>query len=170
MKALYAVLQALGLSGYSLLMTLAQPLLLFKLKQRAQAEPLYGLHQAERFGFYSQPRGAGFVWVHAVSLGETNAAKILIDHLRTEVHLRSVGQKDPLLEFKHEAFALFDSFSLKIKIEIAHALFKFEMMAPPRQTPIQEAPRQAPRNPRGPISLADLELETAEVVTAEYDL
>ena len=84
MKALYAVLQALGLSGYSLLMTLAQPLLLFKLKQRAQAEPLYGLHQAERFGFYSQPRGAGFVWVHAVSLGETNAAKILIDHLRTE--------------------------------------------------------------------------------------
>jgi len=93
-----------------------------------------------------------------------------IDHLRTEVHLRVVGQKDPLLEFKHEAFALFDSFSLKIKIEIAHALFKFEMMAPPRQTPIQEVPRQAPRNSRGPISLADLELEPAEVVTAEYDL
>ncbi len=35
-----------------------------------------------------------------------------IDHLRTEVHLRSVGQKDPLLEFKHEAFALFDSLTL----------------------------------------------------------
>jgi preprotein translocase subunit SecA len=53
-----------------------------------------------------------------------------IDHLRTEVHLRVVGQKDPLLEFKHEAFALFDAFSMKIKLEIAHALFKFEMVVP----------------------------------------
>ena len=53
-----------------------------------------------------------------------------IDHLRTEVHLRALGQKDPLLEFKHEAFALFDSFSLKLKLEIAHALFKFEMIVP----------------------------------------
>jgi preprotein translocase subunit SecA len=56
-----------------------------------------------------------------------------IDHLRTEVHLRAVGQKDPLLEFKHEAFALFDAFSLRIKLEIAHALFKFEVAAPPQE-------------------------------------
>jgi len=53
-----------------------------------------------------------------------------IDHLRTEVHLRAVGQKDPLLEFKHEAFALFDSLTMRIKQEIAHALFKFEMILP----------------------------------------
>ncbi len=64
-----------------------------------------------------------------------------IDHLRTEVHLRSVGQKDPLLEFKHEAFALFDSLSLRIKQEIAHALFKFEMVLP-------DAPEQQPKAPR----------------------
>ncbi|MGL5626507.1 MAG: preprotein translocase subunit SecA [Candidatus Rhabdochlamydia sp.] len=53
-----------------------------------------------------------------------------IDHLRSEVHLRAVGQKDPLTEFKHEAFALFDRLSLEIKQEIAHALFKFEMVVP----------------------------------------
>jgi len=53
-----------------------------------------------------------------------------IDHLRTEVHLRAVGQKDPLLEFKHEAFALFDTLSLQIKEEIAHALFKFALFIP----------------------------------------
>lgn len=53
-----------------------------------------------------------------------------IDHLRTEVHLRVVGQKDPLLEFKHEAFTLFDILTLKMKTEIAHALFKFQMMVP----------------------------------------
>lgn len=53
-----------------------------------------------------------------------------IDHLRTEVHLRVVGQKDPLLEFKHEAFTLFDTLTMKMKTEIAHALFKFQMIVP----------------------------------------
>jgi len=76
-----------------------------------------------------------------------------IDHLRTEVHIRSVGQKDPLLEFKHEAFALFDSLTLRIKQEIAHALFKFEMMMP------AELPEPQPRVPqRPPRPLIDLSL------------
>lgn len=53
-----------------------------------------------------------------------------IDYLRTEVNLRVVGQKDPLQEFKHEAFLLFDRLSEKLKSEIAHALFKFQMIIP----------------------------------------
>ncbi len=65
-----------------------------------------------------------------------------IDHLRTEVSLRTVGQKDPLLEFKHEAFALFDELSLKIKEEISHALFKFQMVLPERK-PEQRPPEEA---------------------------
>jgi preprotein translocase subunit SecA len=63
-----------------------------------------------------------------------------IDHLRTEVHLRVVGQKDPLLEFKHEAFILFDAFSAKLKVEIAHALFKFKMMVPEGTPPPEDEP------------------------------
>ena len=58
-----------------------------------------------------------------------------IDHLRTEVSVRSIGQKDPLLEFKHEAFALFHDLSREIKVEIAHALFKFEMVMPEPELP-----------------------------------
>lgn len=58
-----------------------------------------------------------------------------IDHLRVEVNVRSIGQKDPLLEFKHEAFALFDQLSKEIKVEIAHALFKFEMRMPEQPQP-----------------------------------
>lgn len=58
-----------------------------------------------------------------------------IDHLRTEVSVRSIGQKDPLLEFKHEAFALFHELSREIKIEIAHGLFKFEMVMPEPELP-----------------------------------
>ncbi|MDN3508812.1 MAG: preprotein translocase subunit SecA [Candidatus Neptunochlamydia sp.] len=53
-----------------------------------------------------------------------------IDHLRIEVNMRVVGQKDPLLEFKHEAFALFDTFSSDLKLAIAHDLFKFQTMPP----------------------------------------
>lgn len=62
-----------------------------------------------------------------------------IDHLRTEVTLRAIGQKDPLVEFKHEAFALFDQFSKEVKLKIGHGLFKFEMMptpSEPRKRPI----------------------------------
>lgn len=58
---------------------------------------------------------------------------LAIDHLRTDVNLRVVGQKDPLMEFKHEAFALFDRFSMHLKAEIGHALFKFEMVPPQAQ-------------------------------------
>ncbi len=58
-----------------------------------------------------------------------------IDHLRAEVHLRTIGQKDPLLEFKHEAFALFEELSTKIKQEIAHSLFKFSVVIP---APVEE--------------------------------
>jgi preprotein translocase subunit SecA len=65
-----------------------------------------------------------------------------IDHLRTEVSLRTVGQKDPLQEFKHEAFALFDAFSLKLKEEISLALFKFAMVPPQNQLPPQ---REVPK-------------------------
>jgi preprotein translocase subunit SecA len=51
-----------------------------------------------------------------------------IDHLRSDVHMRTVGQKDPLLEFKHESFSLFEAFSKNLRQEISQDLFRFEMM------------------------------------------
>lgn len=56
-----------------------------------------------------------------------------IDHLRTEVSMRTVAQKDPLLEFKHEAFELFDTFSRNVKEKISHLLFAFTMMLPEQE-------------------------------------
>lgn len=58
---------------------------------------------------------------------------LTIDHLRTEVSMRVVGQKDPLLEFKHEAFALFDIFSQNLKLKVSRGLFKFTMTSPEEQ-------------------------------------
>jgi 3-deoxy-D-manno-octulosonic-acid transferase len=73
---------------YSLLMWLLQPFVRAKLRRRAVQEPEYGQHIEERFGFYGVPEvplqgDQFFVWVHAVSLGETRAASELIDELRT---------------------------------------------------------------------------------------
>ena len=81
---------------YSAVMWLLQPLVRAKLRRRARDEPAYGEHVDERFGMYADPtpaerpstpstsaQAAGFfVWVHAVSLGETRAAVPLIAQLR----------------------------------------------------------------------------------------
>jgi 3-deoxy-D-manno-octulosonic-acid transferase len=69
---------------YSLVLIGAQPLLRRKLRRRGVAEPGYLEHIEERFGRYHGSTEPGRLWIHAVSLGETRAAAILIDALRRE--------------------------------------------------------------------------------------
>jgi 3-deoxy-D-manno-octulosonic-acid transferase len=69
-------------SLYSLAVIGAQPFLRRKLRRRGVAEPGY-LHAVdERFGIYHDKATPGALWIHAVSLGETRAAAILVAHLR----------------------------------------------------------------------------------------
>jgi 3-deoxy-D-manno-octulosonic-acid transferase len=67
---------------YSLLVMGAQPFLRRKLRRRGAAEPGYLHAVGERFGQYLKPAQPGAVWIHAVSLGETRAAAILVERLR----------------------------------------------------------------------------------------
>ena len=78
-------MQALCLWLYALLMQVAAPLLRRKLARRALAEPGYAQAVPERWGQYTQaPETASeLVWVHAVSLGETRTAAILLREWRT---------------------------------------------------------------------------------------
>ena len=80
---------------YSALTWVAQPLLRRKLRRRAVAEPGYGRSVGERFGRYprqmdslaspdSTDDASRLVWIHAVSLGETRAAAILLAELRQQ--------------------------------------------------------------------------------------
>ena len=69
---------------YSLVMTGVQPFLRHKLRRRGVAEPGYLQHVDERFGLYSGPGDEGRIWIHAVSLGETRAAAILLEELRAQ--------------------------------------------------------------------------------------
>ncbi len=76
----------LSLRLYGALMHLAQPLLRRKLARRARTELGYAQAVPERFGHYTQPPEpcAQLVWVHAVSLGETRAAGILLKAWRAQ--------------------------------------------------------------------------------------
>ncbi|MFY8179031.1 MAG: 3-deoxy-D-manno-octulosonic acid transferase [Limnohabitans sp.] len=68
---------------YSLMMWALQPLLWRKIHRRGREEPGYLIAIEERFGRYQQPANQGsYVWIHAVSLGETRAAAVLLDALR----------------------------------------------------------------------------------------
>lgn len=57
-----------------------------------------------------------------------------MDHLRHDVNLRTVGQRDPLMEFKQEAFNFFDEFGRDTRSDIATTLFRFEMVPTDRIT------------------------------------
>ena len=70
---------------YSRLMRLMQPLLRRKLARRGLFEPGYLHAVPERFGHYSVPAGSGYIWIHAVSLGETRAAGVLLGALRQQL-------------------------------------------------------------------------------------
>lgn len=73
---------------YSLIMCLCQPLLRRKLAHRGVQEPGYLVALPERFGYYSDAPALAdgpLIWVHAVSLGETRAAAVLVARLREQV-------------------------------------------------------------------------------------
>jgi 3-deoxy-D-manno-octulosonic-acid transferase len=70
---------------YNLLMLALVPLLRRRLAKRGVMESGYLVAVEERFGRYPDVPQGGFVWVHAVSLGETRAAAVLIARLRAQL-------------------------------------------------------------------------------------
>ena len=80
-----AVRRGVARHAYSLLLSVLKPAYLFKLWWRGREEPLYRHAVLERLGVYRHQRSQGWVWIHAVSLGETRAAGSLIEALRAEL-------------------------------------------------------------------------------------
>ncbi len=73
---------ALARAGYSALLRLLTPAYLARLWWRGAREPLYRAAWGQRLGFFDEAAPPGRVWIHAVSLGETRAARPLVDALR----------------------------------------------------------------------------------------
>ena len=91
-----AVRRGVARHAYSLLLSVLKPAYLFKLWWRGREEPLYRHAVLERLGVYRHQRSQGWVWIHAVSLGETRAAGSLIEALRAELPGASSRNSDRL--------------------------------------------------------------------------
>lgn len=90
---------------------------------------------------------------------------LAIDHLRSDVSVRAIGQKDPLVEFKHEAFRLFNDLVLRIKMEVAHSLFRFAMRIPEPE-PELELPEMAQIETEEEIEVAKVEEVAPSLIPA----
>ncbi len=67
-----------------------------------------------------------------------------LDHLRQGIHLRGYGQRDPLNEYKREAFALFESMLANLRLTVTQLLAHLEIrMAEP--APAADGAAPAPR-------------------------
>lgn len=65
---------------YQLLLKIIIPLYRWRVWQRSRHEPDYQAEVIQRFMVQSQAKNTGVIWIHAVSVGETNAAQPLIQH------------------------------------------------------------------------------------------
>jgi len=54
-----------------------------------------------------------------------------IENLRQGIGLRGYGQKDPLVEYKNEAYKMFEQLINAIDDEVVHRIFKIQVQAPP---------------------------------------
>ena len=66
---------------YTATMYLLIPVILYRLAARGLRYPEYFSRWRERFGFFADPKIHSSIWIHAVSMGEVNAAMPLIDAL-----------------------------------------------------------------------------------------
>jgi len=66
-----------------------------------------------------------------------------MDMLKEGIHLRAYGQKDPLVEYKREAYLLFETLIHTINEEILNWLWKFQIAEEPQNR--AEVRRQQPQ-------------------------
>jgi preprotein translocase subunit SecA len=72
---------------------------------------------------------------------------LTLDHLKEGIGLRGYGQKDPLVEFKKEAFTLFDELMNRIDTEAVRFLFLMQPAKPQDEAKqIEERQRRQQKN------------------------
>jgi preprotein translocase subunit SecA len=68
---------------------------------------------------------------------------VMLEHLRQVVGLRGYGQRDPLNEYKAEAFSLFEAMVANLREVVTGQLMRVEIVPPPleesQQLPYMEA-------------------------------
>jgi len=85
-----------------------------------------------------------------------------IDDLREGIGLRGYGQRDPLVEYKNEAFSMFERLVAAIGSDIAHRIFKIQVNIPRESSVIsrQSSDRNIPLPTETAISKAAKQMRT----------
>jgi preprotein translocase subunit SecA len=60
---------------------------------------------------------------------------IMLDHLRQVIGLRGYGQRDPLQEYKSEAFGLFEAMVAHLREAVTAQLMRVEIVPPEEERP-----------------------------------
>lgn len=58
-----------------------------------------------------------------------------LDHLKTSISFRSWGQKDPLVEYKQDAYEMFVGMMADLRKTVAQNFFRAQIGAPPQARP-----------------------------------
>jgi preprotein translocase subunit SecA len=53
-----------------------------------------------------------------------------VDHLRSVIHLRGYGQRDPLIEYKTDAFSMFEKMRTDLRTDITRFLMNVQLVQP----------------------------------------
>src|SRR6187431_1524908 len=61
---------------------------------------------------------------------------IMLDHLRQVIGLRGYGQRDPLQEYKSEAFGLYEAMTAHLREAVTAQLMRVEIVPPEEQQPL----------------------------------
>jgi len=70
-----------------------------------------------------------------------------MDSLRYSIGLRAHGQRDPLIEYKAEAFKIFDELMVNIKTEICHNIFRSASSLMAFENFLRNVPQQTKHDP-----------------------
>ena len=89
---------------------------------------------------------------------------VMLDHLRQVIGFRGYGQRDPLNEYKAEAFSLFENMSQNLREAVTAQLMRVEIQAAPPQQPaalpVMEAHKIDPMTGEDEMALALAGAET----------
>jgi len=77
-----------------------------------------------------------------------------LDHLKEGIGLRGYGQKDPLVEFKKEAFILFEDMMARIDNETIRYLYHVQIQQGEAPPPASREPQPEPPRHRPPSAVA----------------
>ncbi|WP_159008245.1 preprotein translocase subunit SecA [Bradyrhizobium sp. S69] len=95
---------------------------------------------------------------------------VMLDHLRQVIGLRGYGQRDPLQEYKSEAFGLYEAMTTHLREAVTAQLMRVEIVPPEEQQPalpVMEAHKLDPNTGEDEMAFASASL--VPVATPDRD-